>query len=147
MILLVHLLREVLRKNAIKSPVVKKKTKETYENGLSEDDRAKIKEFMFTSKNMELNSSQERFLQSTINLGFPKAGTFDVFLINPSSPGKPHIRVVGYHRRWLTKLSHTNTIEVAESARHARQTNTEMPRDADSLPINLGKYPDRYDWA
>lgn len=76
MILLVHLLKEVLRKNAIKSPVVKKKTKEMYENGLSEDDRARIKEFMFTSKNMELNSSQERFLQSTIDLGFPEAGTF-----------------------------------------------------------------------
>lgn len=86
MILLVHLLKEVLRKNAIKSPVVKKKTKETYENGLSEDDRAKIKEFMFTSKNMELNSSQERFLQSTINLGFPKAGTFDLFPHNSCIP-------------------------------------------------------------
>lgn len=97
--LLVHLLKEVLRKNAIKSPAVKKKTKVTYENGLSEDDRDKIKEFMFTSKNMELNSSQERFLQSTINLGYPKAGTFDVFLINPSSPGQPRIRAVGYHRR------------------------------------------------
>lgn len=78
MILLVQLLKEVLRKNAIKSPLVKKKAKETYENGLSEDDRAKIKEFMFRSKHMELNSSQERFLQSTINLGFPKAGTFAV---------------------------------------------------------------------
>lgn len=97
--LLVHLLKEVLRKNAIKSPAVKKKTKVTYENGLSEDDRDKIKEFMFTSKNMELNSSQERFLQSTFNLGFPKAGTFDVFLINPSSSGQPRIRAVGYHRR------------------------------------------------
>ena len=37
------------------------------------------------------------------------------------------------------------TIEVAESARHARQRNTEMPRDADSLPINLGVYLDKYD--
>lgn len=76
MILLVRLLKEVLRKNAIKSPVVKKKKKEMYENGLSEDDRAKIKELMFTSNDIELNPSQERFLQSTINLGFPKAGMY-----------------------------------------------------------------------
>lgn len=86
LLLLVHLLKEVLRKNAIKSPVVKKKAKETYENGLSEDDRAKIKEIMFTSRNMELNSSQERFLQSTIDLGFPKAGAFAVFSYNGFIP-------------------------------------------------------------
>lgn len=86
MILLVNLLKEVLRQNATKSPVVKKKVKETYENGLVEDDRAKIKEFMFTSKNMELTPSQERFLQSTINLGFPKAGTLASFSHDSFSP-------------------------------------------------------------
>lgn len=86
MILLVNLLKGVLRQNATKPPVVKRKVKETYENGLCEDDRAKIKEFMFTSKNMELNPSQERFLQSTINLGFPKAGTLAGFSHESFSP-------------------------------------------------------------
>lgn len=88
MILLVNLLKEVLRQNATKSPVVKRKVKESYENGLCEDDRVKIKEFMFTSKNMELNPSQERFLQSTINLGFPKAGTLAGFSHESFSPWK-----------------------------------------------------------
>lgn len=80
-----------------------------------------------------------------LTLGFQKPVRSTSFLITSSSPGQPRIRAVGYHRRWLTHLSHTNAIEVAESARHARQTNTEMPRDADSLPINLGVCPDRYD--
>ena len=86
MILLVNLLKEALRQNAIKSPVVKRKGKETYENGLGEDDRAKIKEFMFTSKNTELNPSQKRFLDSTINLGFPKAGTLAGFFHDSLRP-------------------------------------------------------------
>lgn len=86
MILLVDLLKEVLRKNAIKSPVAQNKVKETYENGLGEDERATIKEMMFASKNMELSPSQQSFLQSTISLGFSKAGMLAVFSYNSFGP-------------------------------------------------------------
>lgn len=85
MILLVNLLKEVLRQNAIKSPMIKRKVKETYENGLGEDDRVRIKDFMFTFRDMELSPSQECFMKSTIELGFPKAGTLAGFS-NDSPP-------------------------------------------------------------
>lgn len=129
MVLLVHLLKEVLRKNAIKSPVVKKKTKEKYENGLSEDDRAKIKEFMFTSKNMELNSSQERFLQSTINLGFPKAGTFDVF---------PHNSFISWATTYLSRRISQTMANTSISYAHYRSS-----RICQTRPPNQHRYASR----
>ena len=58
-----------------------------YENGLSKKEQDKISEMMFGPGSVALGPSQQRLLDGTIELGFPKAGMF--CNIAPSCPPPP----------------------------------------------------------
>lgn len=84
MVLLVQLLRDLPRfktkgpKAKIASADSKGKPNEMYENGLSDKEVEVISETMFGHGSVENDSRQRRLLQSTIELGFPKAGTLTI---------------------------------------------------------------------
>lgn len=82
MVLLVQLLRELPRFNVkgpqAKSPAADLKRKNPnamYENGLSDKEIEMISATMFGRGRLENSPRKQRLLKSTIELGFPKAGT------------------------------------------------------------------------
>lgn len=84
MILLVKLLRG-LPCFKVKGPKVKMaaddskgKSSEMYENGLSDKEIEIISTTMFGTGSVENSPRKKKLLQSTIELGFPKAGTLTI---------------------------------------------------------------------
>lgn len=84
MVLLVQLLQDLPRFN-VKEPTTntaaadsKAKSNEMYENGLSDKEVEVISSTMFGPGSVENSPRKQRLLQSTIELGFPKAGTLKI---------------------------------------------------------------------
>lgn len=62
----------------------KAKSTELYEDGLSDKEIELISKTMFGQGSVENSPRQQRLLQSTIELGFPKAGTMTISSSFPS---------------------------------------------------------------
>lgn len=62
----------------------KAKSTELYEDGLSDKEIELISKTMFGQGSVENSPRQQRLLQSTIELGFPKAGTLTISSSFPS---------------------------------------------------------------
>ena len=89
MILLIQLLRDLPRFKVkgpqAKSPAadLQENSEAMYENGLSEKEIEMISATMFGPGSLENSPRKQRLLKSTIELGFPKAGTLEA---SPSLP-------------------------------------------------------------